>query len=246
MYFAMEPRAISQRELRRYAKQIMLPGIGVDGQERILRASVLVVGAGGLGCPVLQYLTAAGVGRIGIVEFDMVNEANLQRQILYGTADVGKLKSVIAGKRLEELALNNGIEVINIKLDSRNAPGLISKYDIIVDATDNFDARYVISDCCLSAGKPMVHGSIYMYEGCVSVFCYKGGPGYRHFNPGNADAGKLDPAPSDVGLFGMLPGITGTLMANEVVKIITGNGKVLSGELLIFNILDNTYRTIKI
>jgi adenylyltransferase/sulfurtransferase len=242
----MESPYLSQRELRRYGRQIMLPGIGIEGQEKIRRASVLVVGAGGLGCPVLQYLTAAGTGRIGIAEFDKVDETNLQRQILYGSSDLGKLKSVIAKQKLEDIALLNKIEILNIRIDSSNAAGIFSSFDIIVDATDNFEARYAISDACSAAGKPMVHGSIFRSEGSVSVFNFKGGPGYRDYNPEKDRGIFRNPSPAETGLFGVLPGITGTIMANEVIKIITGTGTVLSGEILVFNILDNTYSTYKI
>ena len=242
----MESSSLSPRELRRYGKQIMLPEIGLAGQEKLKKASVLVIGAGGLGCPVLQYLTAAGVGRIGVAEFDMVDEANLQRQILYGTDDVGKLKSVIAKNRLGQLALQNKIEIFNLRVDSTNAPVLFGNFDIIVDATDNIETRYVISDTCLALGKPMVHGSIYKHEGSVSVFNFNGGPDYRSFNPEVRGKAAMNPSPSEVGLFGVLPGITGSLMASEVIKIITGTGIVLSGEILIFNIMTNTFKTFRI
>ncbi|MCU0361829.1 MAG: HesA/MoeB/ThiF family protein [Bacteroidales bacterium] len=242
----MESPYLSQRERRRYGRQIMLPGIGIEGQEKIRNSSVLVVGAGGLGCPVLQYLTAAGTGRIGIVEFDTVDETNLQRQILYGSSDLGKLKSVIAKQRLEEIALLSKIEVFNIRLDSSNSGRICSSFDIIVDATDNFEARYAIDDACSASGKPMVHGSIYRSEGSVSVFNYKGGPGYRDYNPQKDRGSSRNPSPGETGLFGVLPGITGTIMANEAIKIITGTGSVLSGMILVFNIHDNTFITYKL
>lgn len=244
----MESSLLSPREIRRYGKQIMLPGIGIRGQEMLKKASVLVVGAGGLGCPVLQYLTVAGIGKIGIAEFDTVDESNLQRQVLYGSLDVGKLKSIIARDRLNHLNSLVTIDIINIRLDGTNAPGLLRNYDVIVDATDNYDTRYVISDACIILGKPMVHGAIYMNEGQVSVFNFNDGPSYRCYHPREAE--KKDkfknPGPADVGLMGVLPGITGTMMANEVLKILTGKGEVLSGKILTFNIADNTFRTIRI
>jgi len=242
----MESTILSPREIRRYAKQIMLPGIGTEGQEKIRKASVLIIGAGGLGCSVLQYLTVAGAGRLGIAEFDMVNETNLQRQVLYGSNDVGKLKSVIAKSRLENLNALVEFDVFNLKIDSSNAGKIFRNFDIIVDATDNSEARYVINDNCMMLGKPMVHGSIYMHEGAVSVFNYNGGATYRCFNPEGSDPAFRNPEPSSVGLFGVLPGITGTLMANEVIKIITGSGEVLSGKILLFNIMTNSYRTFTI
>jgi sulfur-carrier protein adenylyltransferase/sulfurtransferase len=242
----MEDKNLSPREIRRYSRQIMLPEIGIKGQEKLRKAKVIVIGAGGLGCPVLQYLTAAGVGKITIIEFDKVDETNLQRQVLYGSADVGKLKSIIAKNRLEHLNLLGEIKIINLRLDVSNALKIIKDYDIIVDATDNFEARYIINDSCVILNKPMVHGSIYKYEGLLSVFNYKGGPTYRCYNPSGPGTKSKNPAPSEVGLFGVLPGITGTYMANEVIKIITETGEVLSGKILLFNIFNNTFRTISV
>ena len=242
----MDPDILSSREKRRYARQIMIPQIGVEGQEKLKQAKVLVVGAGGLGCPVLQYLAAAGVGNIGIVEYDMVDESNLQRQILYGSDDLGKLKSIIAKKKLESLNSLINIEIINLKCDESNAARIFSSYDIIVDATDNFESRYVINDACISLGKPMVHGSIYKFESVISVFNYNGGPGYESFNPRIVNSDFKNPSPASTGLFGVLPGFTGTYMANEVIKIITGSGEILSGKILLINILTNSFRIIKL
>lgn len=238
-------KELSDRELQRYGKHIIIPGIGIEGQLLIKNSKVLVVGAGGLGCPVLQYLTAAGVGKIGIVEFDMVNESNLQRQILYGSADRGKLKSIISRDRLNLMNDMVDIELFNIRLNSTNASKLISDYNIIVDATDNFETRYVLNDACVSSGKPLVHGAIYKYEGQVSVFNFEGGPSYRCYHP-ESKKSSSNPDPAESGLLGVLPGITGTYMANEVLKMITKQGEVLSGMMLIFNILHNTFFTINI
>lgn len=236
---------LSDRELRRYSRQIMLPEIGIAGQEKLRKASVLVVGAGGLGCPVLQYLAAAGVGKLAIAEFDTVSETNLQRQVLYGSEDIGKLKSIIATKRIEQL--NNLIETerINLRIDASNSLGILKNYDIIVDATDNLRTRYVINDSCVILNKPMVHGAIYKYEGQVAVFNYRGGATYRCFNP--SEEGRfLNPEPSSSGLLGVLPGITGTIMTSEVIKIITGSGEVLSGKMFVFNIYDYSFRLVEI
>jgi adenylyltransferase/sulfurtransferase len=224
----------------------MLPEIGIQGQEKLKKAKVLVVGAGGLGCPVLQYLAAAGVGRIAIAEFDMVNETNLQRQVLYGYDDVGKLKSIIATKRVEHL--NNLIETerINLRIDASNSLRIFSDFDIVVDATDNYQIRYIISDSCVILDKPMVHGAIYKHEGQISVFNFRGGPTYRCYNPYNENREFSNPLPADVGLLGVLPGITGTFMANEVIKIITGSGNVLSGKVLIFNIYNYSFNIMEI
>jgi molybdopterin/thiamine biosynthesis adenylyltransferase len=242
----MESRNLSPREIRRYGKQIMLPEIGLEGQEKLKASSVLVVGAGGLGCPVLQYLTAAGIGRIGIIEFDRVDETNLQRQVLYGSMDVGKLKSIIVRDRLDHLNSLVSLEIINLRLEANNAIRIIKDFDIIIDATDNYETRYIVNDACVILSKPMVHGSIYKYEGQVSVFNFNGGPTYRCYNPFDKSKTAGNPKPSDVGLMGVLPGITGTYMASEVIKIITGTGDVLSGKVLVFNIMNNSFRTIGI
>jgi molybdopterin/thiamine biosynthesis adenylyltransferase len=242
----MESGILSPREIRRYGKQIMIPEIGLEGQEKLKKAKVLVIGAGGLGCPVLQYLAAAGIGKIGIVEFDKVDESNLQRQVLYGSLDVGKLKAIIAKNRLEHLNSLIGVEIFNLRLDETNSIGIIKQFDLVVDATDNYDVRYIINDSCVILNKPMVHGAIFKFEGQASVFNFNGGPTYRCYNPFDNDVEYKNPRPADVGLMGVLPGITGTIMANEVIKIITGTGQVLSGKLLIFNISDYSFRTITI
>ena len=242
----MAGEILTQRELRRYSKQIMIPEIGAAGQEKLKKSKVMVVGAGGLGCPVLQYLVAAGVGKVTIVEYDMVNEANLQRQILYGTDDIGKLKSIIAKNRLDHLNSLIETEIFNLRLDASNALRLLKDFDIIVDATDNLGSRYIINDACVILNKPMVHGAIYKFEGQVSVFNYDGGPTYRCYNPAVNEEEFMNPSPSEAGVTGVLPGITGTFMANEVIKIITGSGKVLSGKVLLFNIAENSFRLISV
>ena len=239
----MEGDILSPREIRRYSKQIMIPEIGVKGQEKLKQAKVLVVGAGGLGCPVLQYLTAAGVGKISIAEFDMVDETNLQRQVLYGSTDVRKLKSIIAKNRLEHLNSLVEFEIFNLRLDASNSLNILKNFDVIVDATDNLYTRYIINDSCVILDKPMVHGSIYKYEGVISVFNYKGGPTYRCYIPSAINKEFKNPLPSQVGLLGVLPGIIGTYMANEVIKIITETGEILSGKVLLINIFNNTFNT---
>jgi sulfur-carrier protein adenylyltransferase/sulfurtransferase len=242
----MPENILSQRETRRYVKQIMIPEIGIAGQEKLKRASVLVVGAGGLGCPVLQYIVAAGIGKVGIAEFDMVSEENLQRQILYGSDDVGKLKSVIAKNKLESLNSFVEIEILNLRIDATNALNVFKEYDVVVDATDNIETRYIINDACIILGKPMVYGAIYKVEGQVSVFNYAGGPTYRCLNPYTGKSDARNPAPSEVGIVGVLPGITGSFMAGEVIKIITGTGKILTGKLLLFNIMEGIFNIISI
>jgi molybdopterin/thiamine biosynthesis adenylyltransferase len=242
----MEGDLLSPREIRRYKKQIMIPEIGREGQEKLKKASVVVIGAGGLGCPVLQYLAAAGVGKLALVEFDMVDEINLQRQLLYGSNDVGKLKSIIARDRIAHLNPMVETEIFNLRLDSTNSLRILKDFDVVVDATDNLETRYVINDSCVILGKPMVHGAIYKYEGQISVFNYQDGPTYRCYNPYTDSKECKNPLPADVGIMGVLPGAAGTFMANEVIKIITGTGSVLSGKMLIFNILDYSLHIIKI
>jgi adenylyltransferase/sulfurtransferase len=241
----MNTGSLLPQEIRRYHRQMMLHDIGPEGQEALKKAKVLVVGAGGLGCPALQYLAAAGVGKLGIIDFDKVNEENLQRQVLYGLNDLGKLKAIIAKTRLHQQNPHVEYEIINIRLDSSNAEEIISQYDVVVDATDNFPTRYLISDACVLLKKPMVYGSIFKYEGQVSVFNYNDGPTYRclyPLMPGKNEA----PSPADVGVIGVLPGIIGTFQANEVLKIIIGNGNILSGKLLVVNIQDPSTYVVKI
>lgn len=223
-----------------------MPELGEAGQEKLKKTAVLVVGAGGLGCPALQYLVAAGVGKVGIVEFDLVDEGNLPRQILYGSNDLGKLKSIIAKAQLEQLNSFVDIEVFNLKLDASNSLNIMEDFSIIVDATDNLQTRYIINDSCVILNKPMVHGALYKFEGQVSVFNYMGGPTYRCYNPYTDADNFRNPDPADVGLMGVLAGVTGTFMANEVIKIITGTGTILSGNILIFNIKNHSSHTIKI
>jgi len=223
----------------------MLPEISEKGQLKLKNARVLVVGAGGLGCPSLQYLCAAGVGNIGIVEYDVVNDSNLHRQILYGSGDVGKLKSIITRDRLINQNNNVNIEIFNIRLNNENALSLIEQFDLVIDATDNYESRYAISDCSLILNKPMVHGAIYKFEGQVSVFNYRQGPTYRCYNPQNSSR-ERDPKPKDSGLLGVLPGITGTIMASETIKIILEIEQVLSGKVLIFNILKNQFYSVEV
>jgi len=242
----MADSILSPREIRRYSRQIMLPEIGIHGQEKLKQAKVVVIGAGGLGCPVLQYLAAAGIGRIAIAEFDMVNESNLQRQVLYGSDDIGKLKSIIATNRVEHL--NDLVETdrINLKIDTSNSLRVLKEFDVAVDATDNLQSRYIINDSCVILGIPMVHGAIYKYEGQVSVFNYRGGPTYRCFNPQVENRDFKNPPPAGSGLLGVLPGITGIFMANEVIKIITGSGNILSGRVLVFNIYDYSFNILEV
>ncbi|CAA6806542.1 MAG: Sulfur carrier protein adenylyltransferase ThiF [uncultured Aureispira sp.] len=228
---------LSKEDLARYSRHLLLSEIGQEGQEKLKSASVLVIGAGGLGCPVLQYLAAAGVGRIGVIDLDDLEESNLQRQILYTVADIGTNKALAAQKRLA--ALNPLIEVLAYPyaLDTSNALELFALYDFIVDGTDNFATRYLVNDACVITNKPLIYGSIFKFEGQVAVFNYQNGPSYRCLFPNPPAPGEV-PNCSEVGVLGVLPGVVGTMQANEVLKIILGLGTVLSGKLLVYNALN--------
>ena len=220
----------------RYNRHIILSEIGQEGQNKISSAKVLVIGAGGLGCPVLQYLTAAGVGTIGIVDFDVVELSNLQRQVLFGNSSLGKNKAIAAKTRLEDLNEEISIVAYPEKLTHKNAANLFIEYDIIVDGTDNFETRYLVNDACIITSKPLVFGAIYKFEGQVSVFNYKNGPSYRCLFPNPPEKGSV-PNCSEIGVLGVLPGIIGSMQANEVLKIILELGNTLSGKLLCYNAL---------
>ena len=235
-------KMLSQEEIKRYSRQIVLPEIGMEGQEKLKNAKVLVIGAGGLGCPVLQYLAAAGIGTIGIVDDDVVDESNLQRQILYVFEDIGLSKAITAAKKLSTQNPNVNYQIWNTRLQKENALDLISQYDLVVDGSDNFPTRYLVNDACVILKKPFVFGSIYKFEGQLSVFNYKEGPTYRCLFPVPPEDSQNC---SEIGVMGALPGIIGTLQANEVIKIVTGIGEVLSGKLLLVDALDLTFRSIK-
>lgn len=223
-------------EKKRYNRHIILDQIGMDGQERLKAAKVLVIGAGGLGCPVLQYLTAAGIGTIGIVDFDTVDVSNLQRQILFDTTDLGQSKVEVAKRKLSLQNPHINFQVFNERLTSSNAVDIFADFDIIVDGTDNFPTRYLVNDASVLAGKPLVFGSIFKFEGQVSVFNYQNGPTYRCLFPTPPGPGEV-PNCAQIGVIGVLPGLIGTIQANEVIKMITGVGDVLSGQLLLLDAL---------
>lgn len=223
-------------ERKRYSRQILLPELGLAGQDRLRAAKVVVVGAGGLGCPVLQYLVAAGVGEIGIVDDDTVDLTNLHRQILYSAHDVGQNKAITAVEKLSVLNPFVHLTAYPDRLNAENAIDLLSGYDLVIDGSDNFETRYLVNDFCVQLNKPFVFGSILRFEGQVSVFNYQGGPTYRCLFP---DAEEGDNC-AEAGVIGILPGIIGTYMANEAMKIIAGIGEPLSGQLLIINTLTNS------
>ncbi|WP_298754743.1 HesA/MoeB/ThiF family protein [uncultured Psychroserpens sp.] len=220
--------------MSRYSRHIILEDIGIDGQNKLNQAKVLVIGAGGLGCPVLQYLAAVGIGHIGIVDFDIVEESNLQRQILYGTSNLGQQKAIAAKQRLSDLNNTITVDAFTEALTPQNALHYFSNYDIIVDGTDNFKTRYLINDAAILTNKPIVYGAIYKFEGQVSVFNYNNGPSYRCLFPNPPSENDI-PNCSEVGVLGILPGIIGTMQANEVIKIILGFKNVLSGKLYCYN-----------
>ncbi len=235
-------QSLSIEEKKRYSRHIILPEVGIEGQQKLKSTSVLVVGAGGLGSPVLLYLTAAGIGHIGILDFDQVDESNLQRQILYSTNDVGKSKAKSALTHLTALNPLINFDFFEERLDNHNALDILGNFDIIVDGSDNFQTRYLINDACVILGKPWVFGSIYKFEGQVSVFNYNNGPSYRCLYPTPPLPGEMDNC-SEIGVIGVLPGIIGTYQANEVVKMVLGIGQVLSGQLLVFDALNmNQYK----
>lgn len=224
--------ALSAAELRRYSRQLILPGFGVDGQRRLKAGSVLCVGAGGLGSPVLLYLAAAGVGRIGIVEPDTVAASNLQRQVVFGTADAGRPKAEAAADRLRGLNPEVEVAVWPVGLTAANAEGMAREFDVIVDATDNFPARYLCSDTAVRLGKPCVYGSVFRFEGQVSVFApHLGAPCYRCLFPVPPDPASV-PSCADGGVLGVLPGLVGMIQATEVLKLLSGAGEVLTGRML--------------
>jgi molybdopterin/thiamine biosynthesis adenylyltransferase/rhodanese-related sulfurtransferase len=227
----MEPQ-----ERKRYSRQIILPEMGMAGQEKLKTAKVLVIGAGGLGCPVLQYLVAAGVGTIGIVDDDTVDVTNLHRQILYAADDIGKGKAETAVKKLQTMNPYVNLTAISVRLNESNATEIISDYDLVIDGSDNFPTRYLANDICVELNKPLVFGSILRFEGQVSVFNYKDGPTYRCLFPEAEEGDNCEVA----GVIGILPGIIGTYMANEAIKIICEMGEILSGKLLVLNALGNT------
>ncbi len=246
----VEPaRQLSRDEVARYSRHLIIPDLGVDGQKRLKNARVLVIGAGGLGAPALLYLAAAGVGTIGIVDFDVVDESNLQRQIIHGVADVGRSKAQSARDSIA--AINPLVEVRlhEFRLDRDNAVGLFTQYDLIVDGTDNFATRYLVNDAAVLAGKPYVWGSIYRFEGQVSVF-WEDAPGgrglnYRDLYPEPPPAGMV-PSCAEGGVLGIICASIASVMGTEAIKLITGIGEPLLGRLMIYDALEMSYRTIKI
>jgi len=232
-------------EVRRYSRHLIIPDVAMDGQKRLKNAKVLAVGAGGLGSPTLMYLAAAGVGTLGVVDFDVVDESNLQRQVIHGQGDVGRLKAESARDSIK--AINPYVNVVlhTDRLDSSNAMEIFSQYDLIVDGTDNFATRYLVNDACVLLGKPYVWGSIYRFDGQASVFWAEYGPCYRCLYPEPPPPGMV-PSCAEGGVLGVLCASIGSIQTTEAIKVLTGIGETLVGRLMVYDALEMTYRTIKV
>jgi len=242
----VEPAAeLSVDEVRRYSRHLIIPDVGMTGQKRLKNAKVLCVGAGGLGSPALLYLAAAGVGTLGVIDFDVVDESNLQRQIIHGQSDVGRSKAESARDSIEELNPLVNVIVHKERLDSDNAMQVFEPYDLIVDGTDNFATRYLVNDACVLLGKPYVWGSIYRFDGQASVFWAEHGPCYRCLYPEPPPPGMV-PSCAEGGVLGVLCASIGSIQVNEAIKIITGIGDPLVGRLMIYDALDMTYRPVRV
>lgn len=237
---------LTNEEIRRYSRHLILPEVGLAGQRKIRNTSVLCVGAGGLGSPIAMYLAAAGIGKLGIVDFDTVDYSNLQRQILHSDADVGTSKAESARASIQALNPNVEVELYKTRISSENALDLIRPYDIVVDGTDNFPTRYLTNDACVLLKKPNVYGSIFRFEGQASVFApHLGGPCYRCLYPEPPPPGMV-PSCAEGGVLGVLPGIVGCIQATEILKLALGKGSTLIGRLLLFNALDMKFRELKL
>lgn len=236
---------LSQEEVRRYSRHLIMPEVGIEGQRKLKSASILLIGTGGLGSPLAMYLAAAGVGRLGLVDYDVVDTTNLQRQLLYGTQDVGKNKVDAAKARILSINPHTQVDVYNEPLTSFNALRLFEPYDIIIDGTDNFPTRYLVNDACVMLGKPNVYGSIFRFEGQLSVFYAEEGPCYRCLYPEPPPPG-LVPSCAEGGVLGVLPGIVGTMQATEAIKLITGVGEPMIGRLLLFDAAAMNFTELKL
>ena len=237
--------AFSNEELLRYSRHLILPEVGVDGQRRLKAGRILLIGAGGLGSPLALYLAAAGVGTLGLVDFDVVDVSNLQRQVLHGTKDVGRPKLESARERILDVNPHVHVEAYETKLTSANALDIIRDYDVVIDGTDNFATRYLTNDACVLLGKPNVYGSIFRFEGQASVFATEEGPCYRCLFPEPPPPG-LVPSCAEGGVLGVLPGLVGTIQATEGIKLILGVGEPLIGRLLLVDALSMRFRTVKL
>jgi sulfur-carrier protein adenylyltransferase/sulfurtransferase len=237
--------SLSVDEVRRYSRHLIIPDVGMDGQKRLKNAKVLCVGAGGLGSPALMYLAAAGVGTLGIVEFDVVDESNLQRQIIHGQSDVGRSKGESARDSVREINPFVQVNLHEMRLDSTNVMDLFAQYDLIVDGTDNFATRYLVNDACVLLGKPYVWGSIYRFDGQASVFWAEHGPCYRCLYPEPPPPGMV-PSCAEGGVLGVLCGAIGSIQVTEAIKLLAGIGDPLLGRLMVYDALEMTYRTVNV
>ena len=236
---------LTKDDYERYSRHLILPEVGLEGQKRLKAAAVLCIGTGGLGSPLLLYLAAAGIGRIGIVDFDVVDHSNLQRQVIHGTSWVGKPKIESAKNRIHEINPDCQVDLYETRISSENALDILKPYDVVVDGTDNFPTRYLVNDACVLLDKPNVYGSIFRFEGQATVFNYEGGPNYRDLYPEPPPPGMV-PSCAEGGVLGVLCGIIGTIQATETVKIIIGQGRTLSGRLMLYNALDMSFRELKL
>ncbi|MCU0543350.1 MAG: molybdopterin-synthase adenylyltransferase MoeB [Oscillatoriaceae cyanobacterium Prado104] len=241
----LEEIQLDKQEYQRYSRHLILPEVGLEGQKRLKAASVLCIGTGGLGSPLLLYLAAAGVGRIGIVDSDVVDHSNLQRQVIHGTSWVGKPKIESAKNRILEINPFCQVDLYETWITSENALKIAEPYDIVIDGTDNFPTRYLMNDVCVMQNKPNIYGSIFRFEGQATVFNYEGGPNYRDLYPEPPPPGMV-PSCAEGGVLGVLPGVIGCIQATEAIKIILGQGTTLSGRLLLYNALDMTFRQLKL
>jgi sulfur-carrier protein adenylyltransferase/sulfurtransferase len=241
----LEAIELTKEEYQRYSRHIILPEVGLEGQKRLKAASVLCIGSGGLGSPLLLYLAAAGIGRIGLVDFDVVDSSNLQRQIIHGTAWVGKPKIQSAKERILSINPYCEIDLYETALTSANALDILAPYDVVIDGTDNFPTRYLTNDACVLLDKPNVYGSIFRFEGQATVFNYQGGPNYRDLYPEPPPPGMV-PSCAEGGVLGVLCGIIGTIQATEAIKIVLGAENTLSGRLLLYNAWDMKFRELKL
>jgi adenylyltransferase/sulfurtransferase len=236
---------LSNDEIRRYSRHLIMPEVGIEGQRKLKAASVLLIGTGGLGSPLALYLAAAGIGRIGLVDYDVVDETNLQRQVIHGQNSVGNLKVESAKARMLDINPYLQVDVYNVPLTSENALELFAPYDVIIDGTDNFPTRYLVNDACVKLGKPNVYGSIFRFEGQLSVFYAKEGPCYRCMFPTPPPPG-LVPSCAEGGVLGILPGTIGTLQATEAIKLILGIGQPMIGKMLLYDALEMSFTTLKL
>jgi adenylyltransferase/sulfurtransferase len=241
----MTSKTLTEQEFNRYVRHLNLQEIGMKGQERIKQGKVLIVGAGGLGSPAALYLAAAGVGTIGIIDFDNVEETNLQRQIIHSIKSLGTRKTESAKNSIKNLNPNVKVELYDKKLNSKNALEIIKKYDVVIDGSDNFPTKYIINDTCVSLNKPDVYGSATGFDGHASVFNYKHGPCYRCLFPKPPKPGSV-PSCAEAGVLGALLGVIGTIQATEALKIILGKGNILSGRFLVYNALNMDFRELKL